>query len=186
MDYYIIAGFVLVILLIFIIKAVKVYNIYNKSIYTAVFSNFLEFYYKYRYKKNLSISYWFTQEIGYHKIIYNNHISKTDKFNQLFITVIHKFGVNTFLILSSNTINISKATFAIKNQSNYQIKNYNLDSNIAILVPNKNDINITNCKYQVDNYNNIINVLKSNGSSLDINEINNIYDNMNISFKGAK
>ena len=172
MDFYMITGFICVISFIFAVKGINIYRIYHNSIYEFVFSNFLEFYFKYKFKKNLSVSYWFNQQIGHHKIIYNNHISKNKKSNQLFITIIHKKGINCFLIVENNKINITKINTIINDQINYLSSKYQIDSKISILTTDKNNINISKCKYQIDSYCDLISILNQNDDMLNDDDIN--------------
>ncbi|MEG2836249.1 hypothetical protein [Anaerorhabdus sp.] len=98
MDWMIFTGFCGVLFAIFLYKSIAVYKIYNNTFYEDLYSNFLEFYIKFKYKKNLSQSSWLKQELGTHRILFNSYLNEDKKIQYSFVTIFSSYGIQIFCI----------------------------------------------------------------------------------------
>lgn len=100
-DWILFIGFLSALLFIFIFKAIRVYNGYKGKIFKEIYSSFIEYYFKYKYKKNLSVSGWLNQEIGFHRILFNSYLNQEKKLVHEFVTIFHEKGIMVFYIVTS-------------------------------------------------------------------------------------
>ena len=86
-------GFITVILVITVIQAIRIRKQYVNTIYPALFSNYLEYFYRYFFRQNVSTSNWIKQELGVHRLIYNSLIDKDGQVTQTYVTLLCTRGM---------------------------------------------------------------------------------------------
>ncbi len=127
MDWLVFIGFVFALLFIFIMKALQVYRTYQGKIFKYLYTGFLEYYVKYRYRKDLSVSSWLNHKLGFHRILYNSYLNEERKIIHDFVTVFHEKGICVFCVIPSDGVitgtNKDKHWIVSRNSKNYRILN---------------------------------------------------------------
>lgn len=190
MDWYLFIGFCSIIFLIFLYKSINVYKLYHNTFYEYLYSNFLEYYIKFKYKKNLSQSGWLNQEIGFHRIMFNSYLNQDKKIQSQFVTIFHRKGVNIF------SVSLQKGTIIGKQNDSYfrterDGKNFrfpnpcitceshkryieniiNIPCSLSVLFPNDAIIKNIKITYVIDTYSNFLSILKNNKQELEDDEV---------------
>ena len=195
MDWSLFIGFCSVIFLIFLYKSISVYKLYHNTFYEHLYSNFLEYYIKFKYKKNLSKSSWLNQEIGFHRIIFNSYLDQDKKVQSQFVTVFHKKGINIFSISSQTGIITGKQKDSYfrteKNGKNYRFPNpclpcethkqyvenlVNIPCHISLLFPSDANVENVNCTIQISDYSHFLSILNSNTLDLSDDDILSLFN----------
>lgn len=181
MDWMLFTGFCVVLFLIFLYKSIAVYKIYNNTFYEDLYSNFLEFYIKFKYKKNLSQSSWIKQELGVHRILFNGYLNEDKKIQYQFITIFSKYGIHIFCVntihgtitgstndtfwknekttTTTRFLNPTKACEAHKKYIDDLIKS-NTPIQISILFSNDTDVSKVKSNYDVCLFKDFIHCIK--------------------------
>lgn len=79
--------------IILLFKAVMGYRGYKDSINPYIYSNYLEYFYRYQIRNDCSKSSWLANQIGTHRIVFSQAADNTGVLVARFITVIHRHGV---------------------------------------------------------------------------------------------
>jgi hypothetical protein len=127
MDWLVFTGFIFALLLIFFMKALRVYHTYRGKIFKYIYSGFLEYYFKYRYRKDLSVSSWLNHNLGFHRILYNSYLNEERKVIHDFVTIFHEKGICVFCIIPSDGVitgnHKDKHWIVSRGDKNYRILN---------------------------------------------------------------
>ncbi len=192
MEWTLFIGFCFALLTIFILKSIRVYKTYEGKVYKYIYSGFLEYYIKFKYKKNLSESHWLNQEIGFHRILFNNYLNDKQESVYEIITIFHQKGITIFSILNnvgSINGNLKDKNWIIRHDNkNYRIKNPFLILNqhknyISSQIENDQIIDAfvlispqSSCTINsVISLDQIITTLKNGKHNLDENQIKDLY-----------
>ena len=98
----IVVGMVIAILVMFIINAIRFYiHQYKGRFYSYLYSNFLEYYFKYTNKNDVSTSAYLKNQIGPHKMVFNSYLNAQKKPIHDFVTIFHSKGILVCYIVSS-------------------------------------------------------------------------------------
>ena len=60
-------GLVTVLLAMAVFQAFRLHRHYTGTLYPALFANYLEYFWRYQFRQNLSVSSWLKQELGFHR-----------------------------------------------------------------------------------------------------------------------
>ena len=189
-------GLLIALLTTFTVKAFRTYQTFKGTIYPLVYSNFMEYYYKYAHKNNLSISRWLKHELGHHRIVFNSYLNDDKKILFEFMTIFHEKGVQIFSIISSKGNfrgkNNDKYWQLSRNDKNFRIQNPSLGIqqykehllnlidapiplDIAILFSKDSIFGQLKSDYSLAHYEDYITLLKAQENSLSKEEIENYF-----------
>lgn len=183
MDWMLFTGFCFILIIIFLYKSISVYKIYHNTFYEDLYSNFFEFYIKFKYKKNLSQSSWLKNNFGFHRILFNSYLDKEKIVRHQFITIFTSYGINIFYIFNIDGIISGKSddlywTVKKNNQFNKTVNptslcrshekyintlvNKKMKISTVILFPSKTDFSILKSNIPVASNPNFISIIKEN------------------------
>lgn len=187
MDWMLFTGFCVVLFSIFLYKSIAVYKIYNNTFYEDLYSNFVEFYIKFKYKKNLSQSSWIKQEIGTHRILFNSYLNEDKKIQYQFVTIFSKYGIHIFNInnihgavsgsssdaywkndKSTTSTRFLNPTKACESHKKYihDLTKSSTPISITILFSNDTDISKIKGSYTTNVFKNFIDCIKNDTASI--------------------
>lgn len=197
MDLMLFTGFCTIVFLIFLYKALAVYRIYHHTFYEYLYSNFLEFYIKYKYKKNLSESGWLTQEIKTHRLLFNSYLDDLQVVQFQFITLFSQFGIDIFCI-GKQRGSISKTSQKAKWKGDIGPTSYyfnhpelicktHLDYinkivgtksliRLSILFPDETKLENIDSNYSLAHYSDLLTIVTSHHSHLQENDIVDLFN----------
>lgn len=92
MDSTVLTAFVIVLAAFLVARGVQLWPSYSGTIYQELFSSFLEYFWRMRFKHDLSASSYLKSRIGNHRIVYNAAVGKKGAKLADFITVFSEHG----------------------------------------------------------------------------------------------
>lgn len=194
----ILLGFLSMIFISMGYKMLKTYKSYEHTFYSYLFSNYLEYYFKLKVRKNLSVSSWCNHEIGEHRIVYHNYLNEEGKAIYQFITIFHLKGIQVFSIISSKgeftgkikdkywIIHRDDKTYRIQNPENILTQHLehlksslqvDIPINTAFLFPTDSNVEKLKTNYPCVNYDQFTSILKESNNSLSSEQIKNLFKN---------
>ncbi len=92
MDSTVLTALVIVLAAFLVVRGVQLWPSYSGTIYQELFSSFLEYFWRMRFKHDLSASSYLKSRIGNHRIVYNAAVGKKGAKLADFITVFSEHG----------------------------------------------------------------------------------------------
>ena len=86
-------GAVIIIGIVWLMKTVMGWNVYRKSIYTEIYSNYFEYAFRAKKREKLSVSSYFRSRFGNHRIYYQIVQKKNEKYPQAYVVIILSSGL---------------------------------------------------------------------------------------------
>lgn len=99
MDSTVLTALVIVLAAFLVARGVQLWPSYSGTIYQELFSSFLEYFWRMRFKHDLSVSSYLKSRIGNHRIVYNAAIGKKGAKLADFITVFSEHGFVSICLL---------------------------------------------------------------------------------------
>lgn len=93
-------GVVVFLILFLTIRGIRLYSSYKGSIYTALFPNFFEYFYKYEIQKDCSKSSYLKALIGTQRMLFSIAKNEKGEVTQRFVTIFYNKGVTIVAFLS--------------------------------------------------------------------------------------
>lgn len=192
--------------LILLFKALMGYRGYKNSINTYIYSNYLEYFYRYQIKNDCSKSSWLSNQLGNHRIVFSQAADNTGVLVAKFITIIHHHGVTCISFFNPNGNISGKAKdkhWVIhrsndeKSKKNYRIINpcKYLEENVTrlktilkqdnistfIALHDCSDFSALKCDIPVVHYKDLVETLKQcdSGILLDDSQITTLFNILN-------
>ena len=81
-------GLITVLLALAVFQAFRLHKHYTKTLYPALFANYLEYFWRYQFRQNLSVSSWLKQELGFHRLLYNSVLDQNGHVAQTYVTLL--------------------------------------------------------------------------------------------------
>lgn len=184
-------------------KALFQYKPYKVSIYRGLYSNYLEYFYRYEVRQDCSKSSWLNHEIGKHRMFFSQMNAQSGEALGRFVTVIFNKGLycveylnpngslngktkDKFWVVHREEDGVSKS-FRIQNPAIALVQySTHLESitgveevQAIIAVPNETDLTNVKSDIPVYHYKDIVNCLKQAGGTT-------IYNNQDIEDVFAK
>ena len=69
-------GLITVVLSLTLFQAFRLRKHYRGTLYPALFANYLEYFWRYQFRQDLSFSSWLKQELGVHRLLYNSVVDQ--------------------------------------------------------------------------------------------------------------
>lgn len=89
----VLGGFIIVLGMVLLIKTIYGVYVYRNSIYTAIYSNYIEYLLRRKSIKRLSESYYFKSRFGVHRIFYQVASNKSERTPQAYVLTILTSGL---------------------------------------------------------------------------------------------
>ena len=86
-------GIVIIMGGVWLVKTVMGWNLYRKSIYTEIYSNYFEYAFRAKKREKLSVSSYFRSRFGNHRIYYQIVQKKNEKYPQAYVVIILSSGL---------------------------------------------------------------------------------------------
>ena len=136
MDSTVLTALVIVLAAFLVARGVQLWPSYSGTIYQELFSSFLEYFWRMRFKHDLSASSYLKSRIGNHRIVYNAAIGKKGAKLADFITVFSEHGFVSICSLPYSG-NISSATGNGKWKVTQQGKTVRISSTLVLIAQQK-------------------------------------------------
>lgn len=86
-------GLITVVLSLTLFQAFRLRKHYRGTLYPALFANYLEYFWRYQFRQDLSFSSWLKQELGFHRLLYNSVVDQNGHVEQTYVTLLCTRGV---------------------------------------------------------------------------------------------
>ena len=86
-------GLVTVLLAMAVFQAFRLHKHYTGTLYPALFANYLEYFWRYQFRQNLSVSSWLKQELGFHRLLYNSVVDQDGHVAQTYVCLLYTSGI---------------------------------------------------------------------------------------------
>lgn len=136
MDSTVLTALVIVLAAFLVARGVQLWPSYSGTIYQELFSSFLEYFWRMRFKHDLSSSSYLKSRIGNHRIVYNAAIGKKGAKLADFITVFSEHGFVSICSLPYSG-NISSAAGNSKWKVTQQGKTVRIPSPLVLIAQQK-------------------------------------------------
>lgn len=136
MDSTVLTALVIVLAAFLVVRGVQLWPSYSGTIYQELFSSFLEYFWRMRFKHDLSASSYLKSRIGNHRIVYNAAVGKKGAKLADFITVFSEHGFVSICSLPYSG-NISSAAGNGKWKVTRQGKTVRIPSPLVLIAQQK-------------------------------------------------
>ena len=117
-----------------LLQAFRLRRHYQGTLYPALFANYLEYFWRYQFRQNLSISSWLKQELGFHRLLYNSVVDQNGRVEQTYVTMLCTRGVFVIRDVHYEGQISGKQNgkhWIVRRQTQDEIKNYRIANPVA-------------------------------------------------------